>query len=77
MNNILNIAHCYHNGGKPTKALVVLVIFAGVFHVCTSQILTNSFHVQFEHELDKSEADAIADRNGYSNMGTVRANSKL
>jgi hypothetical protein len=52
--------------------LIFLVLIAcECINVCFSKVLTNSYLVEFKHDIDSLLADEIALRNGFINKGPV------
>lgn len=54
------------------KFLIHLCLFASLyFDYCLTQVLTNSYHIEFHDDVDRALADDIANRHGFINFGPV------
>jgi hypothetical protein len=50
----------------------ILFIFSIIFVVCHSQdVLTNSYWIEFHHDINHDDANKIAETHGFKNIGPV------
>ena len=52
--------------------LQIFLLFTILINACRSQdVLTNSYWIEFHHDIDHDEANKIAETHGFKNAGPV------
>jgi hypothetical protein len=56
--------------GLLTKPVMLFILIC-IVNKCSSELLTNSYFIEFHNDVEKNAADEIAKRNDFVNIGPV------